>query len=525
MAQDGQVDTPPSPDDKKVSEGGTLTAVAEAEAPAAETATPVVAEGSKFAANLEVKRPDLKPGDQMLFDFENEGVGITPVSVSSDLKSDVTAPSLTDTSKGPTVVPAAAANTATAVAEEKAADEGAAVIDKNPDITPIGEPTAEEKAKAKQTNTGPVAQPTANASTEQEAEAEEPIKDVRYRSVFAAKSMGVLNEVWGVGEVSDELKETLGLSGKVKKNDKYGLDFHMPNGHVIEWHANLGGAEFIGMRKRTSKFDEEDARSVAVTAKARGWTAINVHGNQKQKEIMWLHAKMNGLEVANFEPMYSNDPNNVRNRLAAHLAQQNDGEVIGATPVQQQMNLSGGVPEHEQTTREDDGAETPAANVTADAEKPVTEKPVTEKPAENAAVAETAAVNTATTTTPAVETPVTAEAAAAEGGEVKTTFGKIDPPAKGDADGSKIDKELVKSLAEEVRAANPGNPEAEQSLAAVDKALKGKDGVAPAVTDIANEKGVALETKEKPEKGTPAVADTGAKPPKNGGAKPPKRGR
>ena len=369
-----------------------------------------------------------------------------------------------------------------------------------------------------------------NASTEQEAEAEEPIKDVRYRSVFAAKSMGVLNEVWGVGEVSDELKETLGLSGKVKKNDKYGLDFHMPNGHVIEWHANLGGAEFIGMRKRTSKFDEEDARSVAVTAKARGWTAINVHGNQKQKEIMWLHAKMNGLEVANFEPMYSNDPNNVRNRLAAHLAQQNDGEVIGATPVQQQMNLSGGVPEHEQTTREDDGAETPAANVTADAEKPVTEKPVTEKPvtekpAENAAVAETAAVNTATTTTPAVETPATAEAAAAEGGEVKTTFGKIDPPAKGDADGSKIDKELVKSLAEEVRAANPGNPEAEQSLAAVDKALKGKDGVAPAVTDLANEKGVALETKEKPEKGTPAVADTGAKPPKNGGAKPPKRGR
>ncbi len=525
MAQDGQVEQPPSADDKKVTDGGTLTAVAEAEAPVAET--PVVTEGSsKFAANLEVKRPELKPGDQMLFDFENEGVGITPVSVSSDLKSDVTAPSLTDTSKGPAVVAAATGNAAAAVAEEETAEKP--VTEKNPDIAPIGEPTAEEKAKAKPANTGPVAQPLSNENLSDEAEAEGPIKDVRYRSVFAAKSMGVLNEVWGVGEVSDELKETLGLSGTVKKNDKYGLDFHMPNGHVIEWHANLGGAEFIGMRKRTSKFDEEDARSVAVTAKARGWTAINVHGNQKQKEIMWLHAKMNGLEVANFEPMYSNDPNNVRNRLAAHLAQQNDGEVIGATPVQQQMNLSGGVPEHEQTTREDDAPETPADAVTADAEKPVTEKPVTEKPAtetpaENVAVAETAAVDT--TAKPVTETPAAPEAAAAEGAEVKTAFGKIDPPAKGDADGGKVDKELVKSLAEEVRAANPDNPEAEQSLAAVDKAMKGKDGVAPAVTDLANEKGVALESKETPEKVAPAVADTGAKPAKNGGAKPPKRGR
>lgn len=528
MAQDGQVDTPPSAEDKKVTGGATLTAVAEAETPAAETPA-VVSEGSKFAANLEVKRPELKPGDQLpLFDFENEGVGITPVSVSSDLKSDVSAPSLTDTSKGPAVIaPAASANSATAVAEEQAAEEGTAATAKNPDISPIDEPTAEEKAKAKQTNTGPVAQPKANESApaEEEAEADEPIKDTRYRSVFAAKSMGVLNEVWGAGEVSDELKEAMGLTGKVKKNDKYGLDFHMPNGHVIEWHANLGGAEFIGMRKRTSKFDEDDAHSVAVTAKARGWTAINVHGNQKQKEMMWLHAKMNGLEVANFEPMYSDDPNNVRNRLAAYLDKQNDDKVIGASPAQQQMNLSGGVPDHEQTTPEGDAPETPV-KAAAEGEKPVTEKPVTEKPAENVAAAGTAAVDTSAAKTPADETPAKPAAAAAEGGEVKTAFGKIDPPVKTDgAEGGKIDKALVNSIVEEVRAANPDNPEADQSLAAVDKALKGKDGVAPVVTDVANEKGVALETKDPSEKAAPAVTDTSAKPAKTTGAKPPKRGR
>ena len=505
MAQDGQVEQPPSAEDKKAPEasGGTLTAVAEA---------PVVAD-SKFTS--EIKKPELKPGDQLpLFDLD-DAIGITPVAATTQPAVEVK----------PVAKPeAAAAGTATAVATEEETDKPEAKPQQI-DIAPIDEPAANDKTK--QTATGPVAQPqstgNATAAQEQDADGDEPIKDTRYRSVFAAKSMGVLNEVWGVGEVSDELKETLGLSGKVKKNDKYGLDFHMPNGHVIEWHANLGGAEFIGMRKRTSKFDEEDAHSVAVTAKARGWTAINVHGNQKQKEMMWLHAKMNGLDVANFEPMYSDDPNNVRNRLAAYLAEQNDGKVIGATPVQHQMNLAGGVPDHEQTTPDDDTPETPADGAkpaAKDAGKAEGDKPATDKPAEAAAKVETAAV----------DTPVTAPAAAAEGAEVKTTFGKIEPPAakvEGEEKPSagKVDAALVKSITEEIRAANPDNPEAQESLAAVDKAVKGTGGVAAVVADAANEKGVALETKEKPETAAPAVADTGTKTAKAGGGKPPKPGR
>lgn len=472
MAQDGQVDTPPSADDKKAPEatGGTVTAVAEA---------PAVAD-SKFTS--EIKKPAPKPGEQLpLFDLD-DAIGITPV--------------LQETQPAAEVKPAAkpevaAVGTATAVAAEEEGEKPEAKPEQI-DIAPVEQPAADETAK--KTTTGPVANPTVNApaAQDEEADADEPAKDTRYRSVFAGKSMSVLNEVWGVGEVSDELKEALGLSGKVKKNDKYGLDFHLPNGHVIEWHANLGGAEFIGMRKRTSKFDEEDAHAVAVTAKSRGWTAINVHGNQKQKEMMWLHAKMNGLEVANFEPMYSDDPNNVRNRLAAYLAEQNDGKVIGATPVQHQMNLSAGVPDHAQTTAEDDAPETPAEGAKpeakAEGDKPVTEKPAAETPVEAAAKVETAAV----------DTPAKPEAAAAEGAEVKSAFlgPKTETPA---AKETSIDPVLASIIAEQ-RENLKDDPKALESLDAFEKGVKGdgvaKDGIPPAIADAAKSAGIEIKTKE-----------------------------
>lgn len=472
MAQDGQVDTPPSAEDKKAPEasGGTVTAVAEA---------PVVAD-SKFTS--EIKKPELKPGDQLpLFDLD-DAIGITPVVQTTQPAAEVK----------PAAKPeAAAAATATAVAAEEEAEKPAAKPEQI-DIAPIDQPAADDKTK--QTATGPVANPNINApvAQEQEADADEPTKDTRYRSVFAGKSMGVINEVWGMGEVSDDLKEALGLSGKVKKNDKYGLDFHMPNGHVIEWHANLGGAEFIGMRKRTSKFDEEDAHAVAVTALARGWTAINVHGNQKQKEMMWLHAKMNGLEVANFEPMYSDDPNNVRNRLAAYLAEQNDSKVIGATPVQHQMNLSAGVPDHAQTTAEDDAPETPAdgakPEAKAEGDKPATDKPATDKPVEAAAKVETAAVDSS----------AKPEAAAAEGAEVKSAF--LGPKAETPAPKENTIDPVLQSILAEQRENLKDDPKALESLDAFEKGIKGdgvaKDGIPPAIADAAKNAGIEIKTKE-----------------------------
>ncbi|MBL8712558.1 MAG: hypothetical protein JNM12_06630 [Alphaproteobacteria bacterium] len=504
MAQDGQADTPPSAEDKKAPEasGGTVTAVAEAR---------VVAEGSKYVSNLEVKRPELKPGDQLpLFDLETEGVGLTPSNGTPAID-------LTDTSKGPAAKAAALSADSVAVAPapnaEAAAEEGAekkkdAAVGQ-PDIAPVGE--ADANAAKKDTTAAPVAKtdtaPVIDADDELDADEN---KDTRYRSVFAKNSMPAINAVWPAGDVSDELKETLGLTGKVKKNDKYGLDFHLPNGHVIEWHANLGGSEFIGMRKRTAKFGEEEAHAVAVTAKARGWTAINVHGNQKQKELMWLHAKMNGLEVANFEPMYSEDPNNVHNRLAAFNAEKNDKLTIGATPASHQMNLSGVDLSAPQTTGDEPDPETPATDkpaAKAEGDKPAvaeTGKPVTEKPV----VAEG--------DKPVTEKPVVAEgekpvAAAAEKGTT-TSFGVVTPPKN----------EALASATAEVREKNAGNPEAQASLDAIDKIVKGKPeaGDKPAVDTKPVGEVTEKSASNKPE--TPAAAaavaagggDKGGKPAK-----------
>ncbi len=505
MAQDGQVDTPPSAEDKKAPEasGGAVTAVAEA---------PVVAEGSKYVANLEIKRPELKPGDQMpLFDFENEGVGLTPSNGTPAID-------LTDTAKGPAAKPAALSADSVAVAPapnaEAAAEEGA---DKKkdatagqPDIAPVGE--ADNTAAKKDTTAAPVAKTDTApviAADDDELDGDEANKDTRYRSVFAKNSMPAINAVWPAGDVSDDLKETLGLTGKVKKNDKYGLDFHLPNGHVIEWHANLGGSEFIGMRKRTAKFGEEEAHAVAVTAKARGWGAINVHGNQKQKELMWLHAKMNGLEVANFEPMYSEDPNNVHNRLAAFNAEKNDKLTIGATPASHQMNLSGVDLSAPQTTGDEPDPETPASDkpaakvegdapVKAESGKPAVaegDKPVTEKPA----VAEG-------------DKPVVAEgdkpvAAAAEKGTT-TSFGVVTPPKN----------EALASATAEVREKNADNPEAQASLDAIDKIVKGKPEAVekPAVDTKPVAEAVEKPAADKPETAaaTTGGGDKGGKAPK-----------
>ncbi len=508
MAQDGQADTPPSAEVKETAEtsGGTVTATAEA---------PVVAEGSKYVSNLEIKRPELKPGDQLpLFDFENDGVGLTPAIDAPKID-------LTDTTKGPAAAALSNESVAVAPEAEAAAEEGAekkkdAAVGQ-PDIAPIGD--ADEKPAAKNDSAQTPANNGAVADLDDEdLDSEDPNKDTRYRSVFAKNSMPAINAVWPAGDVMDELKETLGLTGKVKKNDKYGLDFHLPNGHVIEWHANLGGSEFIGMRKRTAKFGEEEAHAVAVTAKARGWTAINVHGNQKQKEMMWLHAQMNGLQVANFEPMYSDDPNNVRNRLAAFNAEKNDKLTTGATPASHQMNLSGVDLSAPQTTGDEPDPETPAkevAEVKADAEKPVA-KTEGDAPAAKAedevAKADAPVAKTEASETPAkVDSDKPATAAVEAGTENKsgTSFGVITPPK---AEGN----EKLSSAAAEVREKNEGNPEAQASIDAIDKLVKGKpEGDKPAAVDTkpvaeVTEKPVA----DKPE--TPAAKGGGDKPAKAG---------
>lgn len=174
------------------------------------------------------------------------------------------------------------------------------------------EETEEEKEKRKKAE-AQAAAPQQPAAPQDEALTDKKLEGTQYQTtlndivnsklpiLFAQKHMPVLNEVWGIGTVDPELVRAIGEDGEIRKH-KNGLLFNLPNGHTIEWHHNLGGAEFIGMPRARSKFDEIDAHAVVAASKSRGWQAINVHGTVEQKEMLWLEAQRQNMGVANFQP-------------------------------------------------------------------------------------------------------------------------------------------------------------------------------------------------------------------------------
>jgi len=166
--------------------------------------------------------------------------------------------------------------------------------------------TARKKKEAEANQPAQPQQAAPQLTEEELAKKNAPLTDEALRNSkffvdFNTKHLPVLNEIWGVGDVDPALKHALGETGEIRKH-KNGLLFDLPNGHTIEWHANLGGAEFIGMPRKSSTFDSTDAHAVVAASKSRGWQAITVYGTVEQKEMLWLEAQRQGIKVSNFEP-------------------------------------------------------------------------------------------------------------------------------------------------------------------------------------------------------------------------------
>lgn len=159
------------------------------------------------------------------------------------------------------------------------------------------------KSEIRQPTSAPVDMDAEDVKT---AGPEQGMSDNEMVSIFNTKHMPVIHDVWGVPQVDPELMEALGQSGSVRKS-KFGLEFNLPNGHRLEWHQDLGGAEFIGMAKRSSNFDMDDAHATIAASKSRGWSAINVHGTVEEREMLWLEAQRQGMEVTNFVPSADSD--------------------------------------------------------------------------------------------------------------------------------------------------------------------------------------------------------------------------
>ncbi|MEZ0261279.1 MAG: LPD7 domain-containing protein [Alphaproteobacteria bacterium] len=128
-----------------------------------------------------------------------------------------------------------------------------------------------------------------------EPDAEEEIRDTR-------KMRQLLNDKWGL-QWPDPVLHNIMQKGSVTKGFG-GIVFELEGGSTIKWHENfMQQGEFVGKTGFFAKVSEEEAEATVAIAKNRGWTKLNVYGNRDQKEMFWLEAKKQGMEVANFQPM------------------------------------------------------------------------------------------------------------------------------------------------------------------------------------------------------------------------------
>ncbi|HYD17107.1 MAG TPA: ankyrin repeat domain-containing protein [Patescibacteria group bacterium] len=134
----------------------------------------------------------------------------------------------------------------------------------------------------------------------------EALKGTAFETSFDKLYLPLILDAWKVPTVSQELKDALGAEGSVARTAT-GLDFTLESGRKMEWTVNLKGAEFIGRGNRSIALETSDARAMVAASKSRGWTEINVHGDETQRQKLWLEAKRQGLKVANYTPPAASD--------------------------------------------------------------------------------------------------------------------------------------------------------------------------------------------------------------------------
>lgn len=310
-----------------------------------------------------------------------------------------------------------------------------------------------------------------------------------YQTAFRKNGfIDFMNNEWGTPDVDDEMKKAIGEKGKIRKNNKYGLDFVLNNGQKIEWHQNLGGSEFIGMTSRTKDFDLTTAHAVIATSKTRGWKTVHVHGDKDQKDMLWLEAMRQGLEVANHQPTMDSK---YRAMWEKEAQERLDANLQGVSPAEHPLPR---IPRDGVKFDGADEMQPPAqSGDTAKAGTPETGKPV-ESPAP--AQPEAAAGAPAAPAAPAAPTAPTSAA--------DSTFMK---PAE------EPSSNFAEFLARQ-RKAHEGDPDKLKSIQSLEDSASGKAGpttIDPEIASAAAKEGITLPVKADASAQPAAVADEGAK--------------
>jgi len=111
----------------------------------------------------------------------------------------------------------------------------------------------------------------------------------------------VLNETWGLGADAflylddaflylDEYAD----SDSAKKT-KTGFEIKLRNGGKVMWNPpDRDHPEMISAPAKS--FNQDSAEAIVALARLHGWKTLNLHGNQEQKEMLWLAVQRQNLQ-------------------------------------------------------------------------------------------------------------------------------------------------------------------------------------------------------------------------------------
>ena len=142
-----------------------------------------------------------------------------------------------------------------------------------------------------------------------DTDADTPDADQDQINAFLAN---IYQHAWEEGKVKEDLVANL---GQYVKLDSYqalhnaGFELIVKNGdkdgHKIKWTFEQdedGQPQESISSSHPKRFNEADADAIIALAAVRGWETVQVHGNDKQKDMLWLAAMKQGLGVEGHEP-------------------------------------------------------------------------------------------------------------------------------------------------------------------------------------------------------------------------------
>lgn len=111
----------------------------------------------------------------------------------------------------------------------------------------------------------------------------------------------IINKRWGRGELDDYIYEELikYASPDTAKETKNGFELELLNGRKIRWEVvqEEGYPQYEQITGSRRGFNMEEAAAMAALAALRGWAEVNVFGTIREKEMLWLAAQLQNLQV------------------------------------------------------------------------------------------------------------------------------------------------------------------------------------------------------------------------------------